>query len=327
MEPNRGMVYFLQKFTRLRLDRTGGWGISTSGQAPHKPFLLLSVMDLFAQGLVRTNVIEITAELGELFASYWSKVMPPDRRGNMALPFFHLRSSGFWHLLPFPGQETALDLARQVNTLNQLGKLILGVRLDEELFNLLQVSETRNALRMALIQTYFSQDYHSVLMHLGDVNLQTFEYSQHLIEQARQQAKETPGEENAYQAVRDQGFRKAIVRIYDHRCALCGVRMLTTDGRTAVDAAHIIPWSVSHNDDPHNGMALCGLCHWTFDQGLVGVSTKYLVLLSDELQIVQNVAGHLLTLESRSIIGPQETDLWPFRESLEWHQYNIFRSG
>jgi putative restriction endonuclease len=53
--------------------------------------------------------------------------------------------------------------------------------------------------------------------------------------------------------------------------------------RRMVDAAHIVPWSVSHDDDVHNGMALCRLCHRTFDQGLLGVSTKYLVLLSGDL--------------------------------------------
>jgi putative restriction endonuclease len=112
-----------------------------------------------------------------------------------------------------------------------------------------------------------------------------------------------------------------------HRCAFCGVRMLTSDGRTAVDAAHIIPWSLNHNDDPHNGIALCGLCHWTFDQGLLGVSVKYRVLLSSELRITQNVPGHLLTLEGRSIIGPQEQALWPHVEALNWHYQNIFRQG
>ena len=40
-------------------------------------------------------------------------------------------------------------------------------------------------------------------------------------------------------------------------------------------------------------MALCRLCHWTFDQGLLGVSTKYLVLLPGEVRIAQNMAGYL----------------------------------
>ncbi len=327
MESIKDLAYYLQKFSRLRLDRTGRWNAATCGQAPHKPFLLLSIMDLFAQGDVISNLIEITPELGELFSSYWSKVMPAERRGNFALPFFHLRSSGFWHLLPIPGQETALTLVRQVDTIGQLGKLILGVRLDEELFHLLQETDARNTLRTMLIQTYFSPDYHSTLMALGEIKLQAFEYSQHLIELARKQVKETHRDDDVYQAVRDQGFRRAIVRIYYHRCALCGVRMLTSDGRTAVDAAHIIPWSLSHNDDPHNGMALCGLCHWTFDEGLVGISSKYIVLLSNELRITQNVPGHLLTLESRVIIGPQDANMWPHTESLEWHYQNVFRPG
>ena len=319
---------YIRLFSKLRTDRTGGWTAATQGQAPHKPILLLSVLDLFAQGRVTANLIEITPELGELFVVYWSKVMPPERRGNLALPFFHLRSSSFWHLLPQPGQEATLQATRQVDRLSQLGKLILAARLDDDLFQLLQTAETRNALRTILIQTYFAPEYHSDLQALCEINLQVFVYSQHLIEQARNQVKETPKEDDAYQsAVRDQGFRKAVVRIYDHRCAFCGVRMLTSDGRTAVDAAHIIPWRISHDDDPHNGFALCGLCHWTFDQGLLGVSAKYLVLLSGELRITQNVPGHLLTLESRSIIGPAEQALWPHLEALEWHRQNVFRRG
>ncbi|MFM8319609.1 MAG: HNH endonuclease [Chloroflexota bacterium] len=319
------LSFYLNRFSHLNPNRNGGWDDRTLGRAPHKPILLLSILDLFAQGRVITNLIEITPELGELFAAYWSKVLP-ERRGNLALPFFHLRSSGFWHLLPQSGQEAVLDAARQVDTLSQLGKLTVGASLDDHLFQLLQNAETRNALRAALIQTYFAPEYHADLLTLGEINMQAFIYSQHLIEQARRQVKETPQEDDTYQpVVRDQGFRKAVVRIYDHRCAFCGVRMLTTDGHTAVDAAHIIPWSISHDDDPHNGMALCGLCHWTFDQGLMGVSARYQVLLSRELRITQNVPGHLLTLESRSIIGPVEQALWPHVEALGWHHQNVFR--
>ncbi|MBN2148000.1 MAG: hypothetical protein JW726_11455 [Anaerolineales bacterium] len=245
MTSEQTLAPYIHKFSHLRTDRTGGWTAATQGQAPHKPILLLSVLDLFAQGRITNNLIEITPELGELFAAYWSKVLP-DRRGNLALPFFHLQSSRFWHLLPQPGQEAALQATRQVDTLRQLGKLLIGARLDDELFQLLQAAESRNALRTTLIQTYFAQEFHSDLLALGEINLQAFVYSQHLIEQARNQVKEIAGEEDAYQpTVRDQGFRKAVVRIYNHRCAFCGVRMLTADGHTAVEAAHIIPWSLA----------------------------------------------------------------------------------
>lgn len=283
------------------------------------------MLDLFAQGRLPNNFIEITPELGSLFAGYWDKVMPPERLGNMALPFFHLRSSNFWHLVPVPGQEAALQATRQVDTLSQLNKLVLGAQLDHDLFELLQNAERRNALRTVLIQTYFAPELQSILLGLSDLNLQSFIYSQNLIERARKQIKETLAKEDEYVAARDQGFRRAIIRIYENRCAFCGVRMLTTEGRTAVDAAHIVPWSISHNDDVHNGMALCRLCHWTFDEGLATVSKHYAVELSGELRITQNYPGHLLTLEGRTILEPGEQTLWPEIEALKWHKENVFR--
>src|SRR3712207_9579083 len=42
--------------------------------------------------------------------------LPFDRRGNIALPFFHLRSEGFWRLLPKPGKEEALSAAAQIRS-------------------------------------------------------------------------------------------------------------------------------------------------------------------------------------------------------------------
>ena len=126
--------------------------------------------------------------------------------------------------------------------------------------------------------------------------------------------------------MRDQGFRRVVVTAYDHRCVLCGIRLLTDDGHTAVDAAHIIPWSLSHNDDPRNGMALCRLCHWTFDEGLVGVSSHYLVLLASQLAHQPNVPGHLATLAGRGILGPAARDLWPDHDALAWHRQEVLRA-
>lgn len=320
------LPHYLHVFTHLRTDRTGGWTALTRGQAPHKPFLLLSVLDLFDQGRITANRVELTAELGGLFSAYWDLVMPPERRGNLALPFFHLRSSKFWHLLPRPGLEQTVENVRQVDTLGRLKKLVLGARLDDELYVLLQAAGHRATLRTALVQTYFAPEVQAGLVAQSEMNMQAFLYSQELLKHTLKKTGEQAEPGESYQAeVRDRGFRQVIVRLYDHRCAFCGVKMLTTDGRSVVDAAHIIPWSISHDDDPRNGMALCRLCHWTFDQGLLGVSDSYLLLLSGELRIDLNVPGHLLTLERRSILGPAERDLWPAPDSLAWHRKEVFR--
>ena len=101
--------------------------------------------------------------------------------------------------------------------------------------------------------------------------------------------------------------------------------MLTSDGHTAVDAAHIVPWSLSRNDNPRNGIALCKLCHWTFDEGLIGVSQKYVVTTSPQLNLNHNVPGHLLTLSGRIVLGPSEQILWPDLSALGWHFSEVFR--
>ena len=320
---------YIHLFTHLRTDASRQrWNFATHFHAPHKPFLLLSILDLFAQGSLQTNLIEISPELGAIFSKYWQILMPPDRRGNLALPFFHLKSSGFWHLLPIPGQEALLQAAHQVDTLAQLQRLVFGAKLDNDLYQLLQAHETRDVLRAALIQAYFAEEEQAAILQQGAVNFQSFVYSQALIQNVQRKVKESVDDETGYQPnVRDQGFRRAVVRVYDHRCAFCGVRMLTVDGHSAVEAAHIVPWSVNHNDDPRNGMALCRLCHWTFDEGLASVSSRYTMLLSQDLRTAHNLAGHLLALENRPIMGPADSVFQPDQEALNWHRHNIYRAA
>lgn len=318
--------HYRQAFSKLRTDASPArWSARTRHRAPHKPLLLLSVMDLFAQGLITSNLIELAPELGELFTLYWAKIMPPGRRGNLAMPFFHLQSDGFWSLVPRPGKEAFLAEARRIHSIHQLHDTVLGACLDEDLFVSLCARESRDLLRTVLIETYFAPNLQPVLVEQGFINIQSFRYSQRLLERARlEKAKERPEDEEQYRSgVRDQGFRRAVTFAYDHRCALCGIRMLTPEGHTVVDAAHIVPWSISHNDDPRNGMALCRLCHWTFDEGLLGISSRYLVITSPQLAANENVPGHLLTLANRAIIGPAEPPLWPNLDALKWHRRQV----
>jgi hypothetical protein len=104
-------------------------------------------------------------------------------------------------------------------------------------------------MRTALIETYFAAEVHPLLRAQGDMHLQSFLYSQKLIEKPLQQVKESPAPGEDYQAV---------VRIYDHRCGALRTVRCTENVRR--------------------------LRQWTCDQGLLGVSTKYLMLLSGELR-------------------------------------------
>lgn len=305
------------------------WTGATKHQAPHKPLLLLSVIDLFEQGGIRSNLIELSSDLGDTFARYWERVLPFDRRGNIALPFFHLRSEGFWNLLPKPGKEEALRSAAQIRSLAHLEGHTLGARLDEDLYQLLQTKERRNRLRRVLIETYFAPEVRDSLIEQGAVNREAFLYSKELLKRPGDQTfEETLTEEEKYRpAVRDQGFRRAVVMAYEHRCALCGIRVRTLDGHTVVAAAHIRTWSKTYDDRPANGLSLCRTCHWTFDEGLLRISAAYEIHASAQLRTGGNLSGYLVSLEGRSIVLPSEGAYWPDADCLKWHHEHVFRRG
>jgi putative restriction endonuclease len=67
-------------------------------------------------------------------------------------------------------------------------------------------------------------------------------------------------------------------------------------------------------------MALCRLCHWGFEEGMLGVSDSYTVITSRAIGIDPNVPVLLLTLSGRGIIGTYERDLWPARGHLGEHR-------
>ena len=336
--------FYLQRFRHLRRDTTHAWMAATRGGAPHKPMLLLALLDSIEEGTVTRNLVEITPELAELFGLYWSKMMSPEQRGSMAKPFFHLRSEGFWHLIAQPGYEDTLPSLNSVDSLARLRTLLVGARLDEALWSLVCASKARDALRATLIESYFAPEVGSVLWQQSRINVAANTYAQELISRAlhsqtlsSQVSHDDKGDQTSDPAtsskirvedkiaVRNQGFRRAVVTAYAHRCALCGLRITTPEAHTVVEAAHIQPWSISHKDDPRNGLALCRLCHWSFDEGLVGVSPHYVVTVSRLLSDNENLPGHLVTLRDREIFKPAQSALWPDTKLLHWHEEWVFR--
>jgi putative restriction endonuclease len=320
-----GIEDYAARFARLRTNRNRKvWSEVTAYQAPHKPLLLLCVLDLLDSGGISSNLVEITEDLAELFGRYWERVLPFGHPGNLALPFFHLRGDGFWHLIP---RHEGARLGSQIAYVSRLREEILGACLDEELFDLVRSGENRDRLRSVLIETYFSPETRRPIIEQSAINRGAFFYSEELLKHPENpRVEETLPVEEAYRpAVRDQGFRRAVVTAYLHRCALCGLRVRTLDGRTAVAAAHIVPWRETKDDRPANGMALCRMCHWVFDEGLMRVSSEYEISTSPQLIAIDNLPGYLTNLEGRGIVGPSRKTFWPDAESLRWHHENVFR--
>lgn len=300
------------------------WTPATRSRAPHKPLLLLAVMDLVARGVITSRYISITGELvelNELFTDYWRSIVPVTQTSSIGFPFSRLHTEKFWKLVPLPGQEITRPIINSITSVAQLRKVALGAEIDEELYVHMASAAERKALGAALLRSCFSETGQKALREQSGIHGEAFQYSRVLEEAAHaQKAGEAIFPEKYKVAARDQGFRRAIVFNYDHRCAFCSTRIVTSEGHTAVDAAHIEPWSVNQNDDIRNGMALCKLCHWSFDEGLMGVSGAYAVIISKHMGQTHNTADTLLNLAGRNIHVPQDKALWPHPLYLGKHR-------
>lgn len=314
----------LKLFSSLSRAPGAVWTEVTKRKAPHKPLLLLAVLDLVQRGVITTPFIDVTedlVELNELFNLYWRRVVQLGQTSSIAFPFSRLAREPFWELVPQPDKTITDAVINNTSSVSYLRKYALGARLDDGLFQVIQSGEGREALREALLLSCFSAEAAAQLREQSIVNREAFDYSRMLEEHAHLPlVKDIVDTDNYRPAVRDQAFRKVVTTSYDHRCALCGIRIVTPEGHTVVEAAHIVPWSESRNDDIRNGMALCRLCHWGFDEGMLGVSINYQVITSASIGLTPNFAGPLQTLTGRGIIPPQDNALWPAQEYLGEHR-------
>ncbi len=253
------LAQYLKSFSRLRSDKNRKrWSELITHQAPHKPFLLLSIMDLIAQGGITNNFIEPSFELVETFNGYWNSVMPLGGKGIISYPFYHMRTEPFWQLIPNEGYKDQSGLT--VSSMIKLREIYSGTEMDEELFQLMCKPETREQLRAALIETYFAPEIRTKVLEQGHLNYAAYRYSEKLLKVAewKKDFGKAKDESDWQKEIRDSGFRRTIVTLYQHRCALCGIRMLTPEGHTVVEAAHIRPWSISYDDRPTNGRPYAG---------------------------------------------------------------------
>jgi putative restriction endonuclease len=82
--------YWLAKLANLRVDRARG------DPAPHKPLLLLVVLELAEQGLLPSDLLLLSPELAFRFFSFWNIVAHGrNQRPDIRLPFHHLQSDDF----------------------------------------------------------------------------------------------------------------------------------------------------------------------------------------------------------------------------------------
>jgi putative restriction endonuclease len=142
------LFYYSKKFERLRVDRA-------HGVAPHKPILLLSVIEQIKREIIVEDKIYLSPELIRTFLKYWSYLGSFNHNPDISKPFFYMRSGKFWHLWANPGYAKLLSSKEKLKTLAEVRQAVKYAYLDEDLFELLQDPITRHSLITVLVTRWF----------------------------------------------------------------------------------------------------------------------------------------------------------------------------
>jgi putative restriction endonuclease len=295
--------------------------------APHKPILLLALIRLIQSGVISDHRILITPELVMEFKALWSQLVEDPRfKPNFALPFYHLRTSRFWSLVPKAGAVFAVTSSHSIGSMSALNEALEYADLDPALYALFKAPETAKYFTDSLLKRYFPGAGGVWLMEGGTRELVQVskeilestpsEYRKRLESLAGRLPKEVVEEELF---VRGCLFKREIPRIYGFRCAISGMQVETKNQVQLIDACHIIPFSLSKNDTISNGISLCPNLHRAFDRGLIAISKDYRVRVSKAL-VEQDSPFRLGQFEGKRIHLPENPSYHPAQESLAWHR-------
>jgi len=296
---------YIGRFEKLRVARRDGH------ESPHKPCMLLAAVGLAEAGLLEANRIDYAPPLLDRYLEIFEIVRTESDHPNPYFPFFHLRGDGFWHLEAKPGKEAILAVMSTARSHAEISENIAHAYLDPELHACLADAGTRDQLRQSLIVRWFGQHAHT-LSRL----FQEDHYEKGLRDVvADRAAEEAPVRYG--RAARDTAFRRVVTEAYDYRCAASGMRIVLPEDIVMVEAAHLIPFSETQDDDPRNGIALTPNFHWALDRYLIapGPDYKWRVSKLVDERIADN--RPLIELAGKELLLPKDERFWPRMDACE----------
>lgn len=301
------------------------------GRAPHKPILLLSVLQLIQDGSINSNKIFITPELILAFKRNWKQLVDSGHTANFSLPFFHLKSEPFWYLIPKAGGKLLVTKSKSIKSFKYLKENLAYAEIDKELYVLLQNPISKTLFEQFILDQYFAstKNQYSVQQKTSEeTNIENFilngssEIYKHQISSLREHLEEDEFEEEIF--VRGGLFKRTIPKIYEYTCCISGLKIDSSNNVQMVDACHIYPFSLSCDDTVPNGIALSPTMHRAFDRGLITINSEYIVRVSPTVDD-QNSEFSISQFNGHQIKLPAEERWYPSIHSLMWHNKEVFQ--
>lgn len=160
------LTKYIAQFRSLNTNKRAGI------DAPHKPILLLAIMDLVELGGINATRIELTEQLERAFLHNWKRYVGSSLlfQPKVATPFWHMQNEPFYKLYTNDGK----DLSGSPYSVKKLRENTYAI-LDKELFDLMKDENCRAQLRVVLVSTYLQHQHitpdvmMSVLALLGTI--------------------------------------------------------------------------------------------------------------------------------------------------------------
>lgn len=294
-----------------------------NGIAPHKPVLLLTLLELIEQG--HTNQFMPDIDLVGTFQENWRLLVTSAHHADFTQPYYYLQSDkvngeSIWQLVTIPGE----NIHYYIRSVTTLSRVIRHGQLHPEIYSYLLVPGNLAIVRQQLLQTYFPE----TAIHFNKAKQQEQGYYQDLKAwvlndpEVKRKIITPDTEEEIF--VRSGLFKRMVPHIYHQACCISGMRLNSSFGHNYVDACHIVPFSVSHDDRVTNGLALCPNLHRAFDRGLISIDENYRVMISNHVREDREHHYSLARLGGREMQLPNSRNTWPGQEMLEWHRENRF---
>ena len=311
---------YISAFTRLKR------GVTKYGLAPHKPVLLLTLIELIDKRLVMDNRFAVNVDLVGLFQENWRLLVDTAHQPDFTQPFYYLQSDKakgqpFWTLHSYPG----FQINAHIKSVQTLSDTVAYGTFIPELFQLLMIDNNRILAKDAILFLYFPERRASYYQH-KQLDAGFYHDVQGLVlndPEVRYKHVSIQTEEDVF--IRSGLFKRYIPQLYQDTCAMTGMRMRSTFKYNFIDACRIVPFAVAHDDKVTNGIALCPNLHRAFDRGLVSVDENYRILVSPHVEEDTEHPYSLAKLSGNPIILPKQLQYQPAQENLEWHRREVFK--
>ena len=143
---------YQEKFAKLKMNAN-----RPNQKSPHKVAMLMAIMDLIEAGKIKDNQIFFNNELKKAFSKQFDKLKKSGDLNAPQLPFFHLKTSGFWHHEIKEGREDAYAKVKRGKNPKDIDDIQYAY-LVSDLFDLLQNAYARSLLRVSLLRNFNSEE-------------------------------------------------------------------------------------------------------------------------------------------------------------------------